>query len=211
MVSRVERVGDFPAALTEALTAWQSGLWTAMPGVLLSFDAAKMSAVVQVAIQARLRQNDEAGSISWVSISPLVDVPVVFPNGGGFLLTFPLAAGDEGLVIFSSRCIDSWWQSGGTDNPQMDLRLHDLSDGFFLPGARSQVNLPPGGVSTTGVELRSEDGNTKIRMSGGGISMTCPGAITLNSSSLTHNGVNVGATHRHGGVDTGSGISGVPE
>ena len=64
-------------------------------------------------------------------------MPVVFPGGGGFALTFPVAAGDECLVVFASRCIDAWWQSGGVGEP-MEPRMHDLSDGFALIGVRSQ-------------------------------------------------------------------------
>ena len=33
---------------------------------------------------------------------------MVFPGGGGFALTFPVAAGDECLVVFASRCIDDY-------------------------------------------------------------------------------------------------------
>lgn len=211
MVSRVERVSEFSVAVAEAMVGAQAGIWTAMPGVLLEFDAAKLTAKIQVAIMARVRANDDQGSVSWVPIAPLVDCPVVFPQGGGYLLTFPLAVGDEVLVVFASRCIDAWWQSGGVDNHQMDLRLHDLSDGFALPGVRSQVRLPAGGVATNGVELRSESGATKIKLQGNDIKLTCTGNIELTSSSLTHNGVNVGATHRHDNVDNGPDISGVPQ
>ncbi|MEX4374460.1 hypothetical protein MY539_09275 [Haemophilus influenzae] len=48
-------------------------------------------------------------------------------------MTFPLKAGDEGIAIFSERCIDGWWQNGSASTP-LDFRLHDLSDAMFIPG-----------------------------------------------------------------------------
>jgi hypothetical protein len=87
-----------------------------------------------------------------------VDVPVCFPRGGGCTLTFPVTQGDEALIVFSSRCIDSWWQSGGIQ-VQAELRMHDLSDGFAIPGPFSQATRI-GGWSGNSTQLRSNDGST---------------------------------------------------
>ena len=126
----------------------QAGLWTALPGIVTKFDPAKMTCEVQPAIKGYVR--GPKGDASWVKMPLLVDCPVVFPGAGGFTLTFPIKAGDEVLVIFAARCIDSWWQSGGIQ-VQAELRLHDLSDGFVIPGPRSQTQLyqPVIGVDTT--------------------------------------------------------------
>ncbi|MFW8450019.1 Gp138 family membrane-puncturing spike protein, partial [Klebsiella pneumoniae] len=74
-------------------------------------------------------EKDESGAQVSVNLPLLVDVPVVFPRGGGCTLTFPVKPGDECLVIFADRCIDFWWQSGGIQEP-VDERMHDLSDAF---------------------------------------------------------------------------------
>lgn len=137
-----------------ALGGLQSKLWTAMPGIIQSFDAVAMTCIVQPAIQALVR--DEAGSLSSVDLPLLLDCPVQFPAGGGCTLTFPVKPNDECLVVFASRCIDSWWQSGGIQ-AQAELRMHDLSDGFALLGFRSQPRVI-GAVSTSAAQLRSDDG-----------------------------------------------------
>ena len=62
-----------------------------------------------------------------------LDCPVQSPAGGRFTRTFAVKAGDECLVVFASRCIDACGLSGGVRN-QSVLRMHDLSDGFTLPG-----------------------------------------------------------------------------
>lgn len=114
---------------------------------------------------------DITGVWTNVALPVLVDCPVIFPGGGGFEFTFPIAAGDEGIVIFASRCIDAWWQNGGVQ-PQAELRMHDLSDGMFLPGMFSQARLPSPAPSTTVPQLRNSDATVKIEFIGGGFKLT---------------------------------------
>jgi len=215
---RKERLNDSEQAVRAALFGLQAQVWTALPGIILSADLVKMTAQVQPTVQARLR--DSAQNYSWVTMPPCVDCPIIFPGGGGFTLTFPIAAGDECLIIFASRCIDGWWQSGGVQR-QMELRMHDLSDGFVLPGPRSQPRVLPS-VSTTKVTLRNDAGTSVVSISPSGvIDLTAP-TVTINATSLqvaanvsitgtlTNNGVNVGSTHKHSGVQTGGGNTGNP-
>ncbi len=106
-----ERLNDPQEALRVAMEGHQAQIWTSLPGILQSYDADKLTASVQPAVQGRLRQED--GTWKDVNLPLLLDCPVIFPAGGGFVFTFPLKKDDEGLVVFSSRCIDSWWYSGG--------------------------------------------------------------------------------------------------
>lgn len=174
-MDRSERTNDQLVAINTALRGKQAEMWTALPGVLQSFDAEKMTCTVQPAIQGQ--QLSKEGTWSNATLPLLVDCPVVFPGGGGFTLTFPLAEGDEGLVVFSSRCIDAWWQSGGVQ-PQADLRMHDLSDGFFIPGVRSQAR-PLAGVLTDGVQLRADDGASFIEIKDGACRLVFPGGVLV--------------------------------
>lgn len=142
-------------ALRAGLTGWQSGMWTAMPGIVQSVNLVRMTLVAQVAIQGVIANPDNTQT--QVNISPLLDVPICFPSAGGFALTFPITAGDEVLVVFASRCIDSWWQSGGYQNTPMENRMHDLSDGFAIPGPKSLPNALPN-VSASAAQLRNTTG-----------------------------------------------------
>jgi hypothetical protein len=146
---------DIKAALEDN----QANIWTALPAYVTKYTSAKLTVEAQATIQAQIRQPDG----SWISTTLPVcsDCPVLFPGGGGFTLTFPIAEGNEGLLIFASRCIDAWWQQGGVQK-QAELRMHDLSDGFFIPtGGMSNPNVPLD-VSTTAVELRSKDGTSVL-------------------------------------------------
>lgn len=158
----------------------QASIWTAMPAIVQSFDPVEMTCSAQVAIAVNVRQPD--GSLVQTPISLLIHCPVQFPQGGGVILTFAVAEGDECLMVFASRCIDSWWQNGGVQ-PAAEVRFHDLSDGFALMGFRSQPRKVAN-ISTTSAQLRSDDGetfvdldpNTKI------VTITAPGGITLNGN-----------------------------
>ncbi|MFX3545021.1 Gp138 family membrane-puncturing spike protein [Ralstonia mannitolilytica] len=153
-----ERWDDPEEALRVALDGLRSGLWTSMPGIIQSFNAGAVTATVQLAIKGIVHAPD--GTARFVNMPLLVDVPVHFPRGGGCTLTFPVAKGDECLVVFAARCIDGWWQSGGVQAP-MDPRIHDLSDGFAFVGFFSQATKI-GGISTASTQLRSNDGATYI-------------------------------------------------
>jgi hypothetical protein len=157
---QLERVNDNQEALRLALDGHQAHVWTALPGIIESFDPDAVTCVVQPAIKAQVRAVD--GTTQWVALPLLLDCPVVAPRGGGCTLTFPITQGDECLVVFASRCIDAWWSSGGVQ-VQSEFRMHDLSDGFCIPGPFSQTTKISG-WSTSAVQLRSNDGAAYLQL-----------------------------------------------
>lgn len=156
---RQERLDSPHDMLLQAFEGLQSGLWTAMPGVIQAFDPVAMTCTVQPSLMVKVQKQDY--SEEWVNLPLLIHVPVVFPSAGACSITFPVKSGDEVLVVFASRCIDAWWQSGGVNNQQVEFRMHDLSDGFAIPGPRSQPRVI-GSVSTSELQIRSDDGQAVI-------------------------------------------------
>jgi hypothetical protein len=200
-----------------------------MPGILDSFDPAKMTAKVQPAIRGIFRQKD--GSAKIVTMPQCLDVPVQFIGGGGFSHTFPLAQGDEGLLVFASRCIDAWWQSGGVQNP-VEIRADQLSDAFFIPGFRS-VPRVLSNISTTTTQLRSDDGTMFVEVGPDQIQLKHPTKVTVDSPEAhftgkitsvgdinsdgtvkgavdTVAGTISGKSHKHTGVTAGGAQTGTP-
>lgn len=159
-MDRRERVYNPEETLRMAMEANQSTIWTTLPAIIDSFDSEAITCQVKPAV--RLVQRLIDGTLQWIELPLLLDCPVVFPSGGGVTLTFPLIKGDECIVSFSSRCIDGWWQQGGVQN-QPELRMHDLSDGFVIPGPKSQKKRFT--VSTTAAQLRSNDGQFYLEVS----------------------------------------------
>lgn len=201
------QLGSKEQADAQLAQAIMSAMHVSIPGIIQSFDPDAVTAVVQPAIKGA--EKDESGAEVSVNLPLLVDVPVVFPRGGGCTLTFPVKAGDECLVIFADRCIDFWWQSGGVQEP-VDDRMHDLSDAFCIVGPQSQAkNIS--GISTSAVELRSDDGETKLSLNpaNGAINGTAPGGFNLNGLKILSDGRlqlvdgSIVDKHTHGGVEPG--------
>lgn len=198
-MERRERVLDFEETIRSAFESLASGLWTALPGVFQAFTNNGNTCEVQCPINGRKRQPN--GTYKWVQLPKFIDVPVQWAGGGGATWTFPLSAGvDEGLIVFSSRCIDQWWYSGYAkpsglldvngnpfnplNNPP-EFRMHNISDGFFIPGVRSKPRAFPS-VNTTTARLRTDDNSCYLDFDP--VNKKCnlvfPGGITLNGVTI---------------------------
>jgi hypothetical protein len=185
-------------------------MWTALPCIVQSVNFTKQTIVAQPTIQGVTY--DQNNNPTFVNLPLLADVPIVFPSAGGFMITFPIAQGDEVLVVFASRCIDAWWQLGGIQVPY-EMRMHDLSDGFAIPGPKSVPNVFPS-INNTDLQIRNKAGTTFISITpAGNIVMTAP-TVTINgdlvvTGEVTGDGIAL-STHVHSGVTTGGGDSGPP-
>lgn len=191
---------------------------TSLPAAVVSFNAAAQT----VTLAAMVKQLMIDGAT--VNVPPLMDVPVSFPRGGGFAVTFPLKPGDEGIALFSERCIDGWYTSGKATEP-LDYRYHDLSDAMFVPGICSQPNAL-GGFFNDGLSLQTVGGDTFIRIKAGEIlikgnvilqgSMSQSGGDTTSSGTIKSTadvlagGVSLKG-HVHGGVATGGSNTSTPK
>lgn len=212
-----ERFDDPEAVFRTAIPAALASVWTALPGIIESFDAATQTAVVQPAVQGQFTASD--GTVMLVDLPLIPDVPVQFPSGGGFTLTFPVSAGDECLLVFASRGIDAWHALGGVQQPTA-ARRHALSDAFAMVGVRSVPRALPA-VSTTAVQLRSDDGASMVEIQPSGrIRSVAPagfqivGNLDVSGTITTPMDVIAGTvhlkTHQHSGIQTGGGTSGPP-
>lgn len=90
---------------------------------------------VDAAILLKDRYEDENGDVIVEPLAPVTNVPVAFPGGGGMRITFPIAVGDTGYLLFADRSLDVWLSTGGMVDPQDD-RMHHASDAIFVPGLR---------------------------------------------------------------------------
>ena len=193
-------------------TAWKEGinaalkdLHTSLPGIVQSYDAGKQTVSVQPAIKRIFSEKGET------PLPLCVDVPVCFPGGGDFYLTFPVKKGDDCILVFSERCIDAWYSNGGVQ-PPAEYRTHDFSDAFAIVGVNSQPRKLSN-VQTDGAELRSRSRSTYIKITDGGIEIK--GDIT-HDGSITSTGDHTAAgisldSHAHTGVKAGSDNTGGPQ
>ncbi len=230
-MDRRERFEDMIEALRLAIEGAQAEIWTSLPGIVQSYDPDAQTVAVQPAIKVRAFSPDEdpplPGAVlelnNWwtVTLPVIVDVPVAFPNGGGFSMTFPIQAGDECMLIFSCRPIDNWWAQGGVQKAGLSF-MHDLSDAVAFFGPRSQPRRLAN-VDPANVEIRTDAGDVKIEVTPTDINITATGKVTLNAPEVdVANGGAVNTLvnqlfkatfdgHIHTGVTGGAGTSGPPQ
>lgn len=134
---------------------------TCMPCTVVSFNASQQTIVARPLIREKVL-NKATGQTSWVNIPDLPDVPVCFPQGGGFVITTPIVAGDEVMVVFTDMCMDSWWARGGVQTWN-DRRRHDLSDAVAIVGVNSKPNKIDD-IALDAIELRTKETENGVKV-----------------------------------------------
>jgi hypothetical protein len=130
----MSRTPTMAEVLREAIAASLEDVHTAIPGRVTRYDVGKQQADVQPLI--KVAYLDESGERVAALLPTVRNCPVMFPGGAGLTITYPIAAGDTGLLIFSEASLDKWLSGSGDEvEPDIDLR-HHLTDGIFIPGVR---------------------------------------------------------------------------
>ena len=111
---------------------------TAIPAVIVTYNAALQSATVQPVIRQRVDDvllNREVPDVA--PIPPLANVPVVWPSGLTWSSIGPLTPGDPVTLVFVERSTDEWRATGNPDNIAQDARRFDIADAVCYPGGRA--------------------------------------------------------------------------
>ena len=175
---------DRDPTIVEAVTAAIRGeiaqMRTAIAGVVQNFNAATQRCSVQAGVQITLLDG------TTVSDPLFVDVPVCYPGAGGYGLAFPLAPGDEVLLVFAERSIDEWLARGGYNRVAYDPRRFSAQDAIASPGLRSAPNaIPAASIPADAVTLSAADGSVRVEIrAGGGVTITAS-EVRLGDDSAT--------------------------
>lgn len=172
---------DLETLVDTAISARLDGVFTAMPGIITSYDASKQSATVQPAVWAAY-ENEQGDRVP--ERLPVVQaVPVVFPGAGGFRITFPVAKGDTCLLVFTNCSMDRWLATGGEQDPGDDRR-HSIGDAVCIVGLRNFAN-PLSSAPTTTMSM-GQDGGPTIEITGSEIHAGGTEPLVLRSEFLAH-------------------------
>lgn len=120
---------SWETVLTDFGSKIESGIHTSMPGIVRAYDAATQTVEVQVALR-----------VAGKALPVLQDVPVAFPAGGGFGVTFPLVAGDGVELVFEEFDSANYRDTGTLSDPNT-LRKFGLS-AWAVPVRRPTAPLP---------------------------------------------------------------------
>lgn len=122
------------------------GQWHALPGKVVSFNAATLRASVKPSVKNPIIDENDERVVE--SLPTIPGVPVAFPPG--YLAT--LAPGDNVLLVFCSASIDTWLTRGTEVDPFNKWR-GSLSDAIAIPQLRvptaSAVGFEPVHKATT--------------------------------------------------------------
>lgn len=201
-----------------ALTDNQSRLHVSLPGRIESYDETTQTATVKPLIKDSFITEENEDVVEELPV--INSVPIIFPRGGGFFITFPLVQGDHVHLVFNERSIDKFQNSGGEDTDPVDLRMHNLSDavayaGFYpdskaLAGAHA-VNMVLG--KEGGIQIHIADGKIELGEEGSADKVPLDSRIqtelTRIKSDISALAIHIN-THFHSGVTTGPGVSAVP-
>lgn len=104
-----------------------------------SFNATNQTLTATVNYQKVFYDRDASGAYTQrLSSYPiLADCPVVVLGGGPASLTMPIAKGDQCLIFFNDRDIDTWITTGQAGQAPATPRLHSFSDAIALVGLHS--------------------------------------------------------------------------
>jgi len=144
-------MNDLSRLLQEAFECSMSDVHTALPGVVVSYDAATRRADIQPSLKRKM----PGGKFLEFPVVP--DVPVIFPRTKNCTIHFPLEKDDEVLLVVSERGTDIWKGKGGKGIEESDPRRFDLQDCFAIPGlqpVKFQDN-PPDGLSIQYKDFKS--------------------------------------------------------
>jgi len=164
----------------------------AMPGVIQSFDPATQTATAQPAIKMRVNLGE---GVKQMDLPVITNIPVVLPfaQTAGLLMTLPIKAGDECLLIFSDRSIDNFLQMGGVqpavgagpDDTTTTPRSHSLTDAICIPGVVSNPKAVPE-YNADNIEIRDKERKQYISLGPQGITITDGTATwTMNGGEVT--------------------------
>ena len=151
---------------------------TSLPGVVVAYDAATRRARVQPAVDLMLSPPDDPtadfGALIPMPKPIILDVPVIFPAGGGYTVHFPLVKDDPVMLLFAERDIAAFKLTLEAGPPisddVMEIQHAVCIPGFVFPNEGDVMipppTIPPGAFPDWmyGVTIQTNDGLTYVHL-----------------------------------------------
>lgn len=150
---------DTPTLLRLATSSAQEELATALPGIVQAYDPLTQTADVLPAVQ-RWYEDPETGERVPENYPVIPLVPIAFPSGKGFAITFPLDKGDPVVLIFSAISMAEYLNTGAITVPA-DQRRHSANYPWAFPGGLPDTKKL-GDASATDMHIGKRGGNVQI-------------------------------------------------
>jgi hypothetical protein len=118
------------AVIGAAIASRLLDVFTALPGIVESYNAAEKTITVKLAVKRAIDTEDDGVVLE--EVEPIPNVPVLCFGSPKLSLRATLTKGDSVLLIFSQWAIAQWRSTGEVSDPR-DLRLHGPSYPVAIP------------------------------------------------------------------------------
>ncbi|MCK5607370.1 hypothetical protein KAR91_36135 [Candidatus Pacearchaeota archaeon] len=200
-LNKEKEYSNLTDALQFVFSQLLKNIFVSIPGIIESYDPEKKRCRVRPAINILLTDG------STMKQSAIVNVPVLWPSGGGFTLLSPLPEGTPVEIKFSQRGITKFKETFSQEDPGNGVL--DKEDAHVIP-SYGALEVTPG--SLTGMCLQKNDGSIFICAEND--KMKIKGDLEMIDGVITGPNVFNGSAsddHLHGGVTTGIDDTGVPK
>jgi len=158
------------------LNQFKKSLYSVIPGVIETYNQTTKRCRVKPAIN--IRKTDDTTEEQ----TAIINVPVVWPSGGGFTILSPLPAGTPVLIFFSQRGITKFKETFSTEDPGKGVFAKE--DAIVIP---SFGGLSVSPATSDGICMQAEDGLNYIFVEDGDIEVTAQSKVTVNAPDIIAN------------------------
>ena len=198
--------GDFAGVMTDVLQNFLRGVDDMIPAKVVSYDDTTNRAVIKPLVMLGTTDGQK------ISRAQLSNIPVFRFGGGGFFIRFPVKPGDFGWLKATDRDVSLIMQRGGLEDWPNTLRQHSFSDGMFFPDTLKSWVID--GANADALVIQSLDGSVCVSLHSGKVKIEAADIEVVGNMSvtgtMTNNGVNIGSSHVHSGVQSGTSNTGGP-
>lgn len=163
--------GSLAGAIQFAFSKLMQNVDGMLPAQVVSYDRTSNRARVQILVTLITTDGSQ------VPRPVVASVPVLVAGGGGFILSFPLKAGDMGWILASDRDISLFLQNYTQTQPNT-FRNKNFADGLFIPDAMRGYSIDPD--DTDNITLQNLDGTVKISLSNTAINIKAETAVNID-------------------------------
>lgn len=159
----------------EAFRKLMMGLCITTPGKIVEYDRNSHRARVQPMIKTVYANGYE-------EVPQPITVEVARMCAGGFVIDFPIKAGDTGWFISSDRDVTEIKMTGEIGTPS-SAELHSFKRGFWIPDTWGEQEI----TDDNCLVIQSVDGLQKITVGNGNISIIAPTVTVKGETTIDGN------------------------
>lgn len=183
MTSDEQRVKGLEDSMARILADFQNRLHTGCPAVVESYNEDEKR--VDVRIPFREIYDVPDGTIREHGWPLIPDVPVKFPKSGGFIVTWPLEAGDIVWISWSMYPTGEWQASDGKTDVYQEAGRHLASDMFCDPDSPFLEKNNPGKSKPKSWYLQHVNGKIALELTPDGIANLTCNRLNIGSDSAS--------------------------